>query len=186
MPLVALYDANVLYPSTLRDLLIRVAQAGLVQAKWTDAILDEVFRNLTAKRPDLDARRLERTRQLMCAAVRDSKVVDYEPLIDAVTLPDSGDRHVLAAAVKARAQTIVTFNLKDFPAARLAPWDIAASHPDAFLEAQADRAPSVVYGAVRQIADSRRRPPGTVDDVLDSLRREGMLATVAALGGGSS
>jgi hypothetical protein len=53
---VVLYDANVLYPSTLRDLLIRVSQAGLVQAKWSDQILDEVFRNLTANRPDLDRR----------------------------------------------------------------------------------------------------------------------------------
>ncbi len=46
MAFVVLYDANVLYPSTLRDLLIRIAQAGLVQAKWTDQILDEVFRNI--------------------------------------------------------------------------------------------------------------------------------------------
>ncbi len=36
MAFIAVYDANVLYPSTLRDVLIRVAQAGLVQAKWTD------------------------------------------------------------------------------------------------------------------------------------------------------
>jgi hypothetical protein len=41
MPFTVVYDANVLYPSSLRDLLIRVAQAGLVQAKWTEAILDE-------------------------------------------------------------------------------------------------------------------------------------------------
>ena len=51
MSFVVVYDANVLYPSTLRDLLIRLAQAGLVQAKWTDRILDEVFDNLTANRP---------------------------------------------------------------------------------------------------------------------------------------
>ena len=42
MTFVVVYDANVLYPSTLRDLLIRIAQAGLVQAKWTEQILDEV------------------------------------------------------------------------------------------------------------------------------------------------
>ncbi len=41
MGFVAVYDACVLYPSTLRDLLIRIAQAGLVQAKWTDTILDK-------------------------------------------------------------------------------------------------------------------------------------------------
>jgi hypothetical protein len=61
MAVVAVYDANVLYPSVLRDVLIRVAAAGLVQAKWTETILDETFRNLRANRPDLDAGRLERT-----------------------------------------------------------------------------------------------------------------------------
>lgn len=53
MVLVAVYDASVLYPGTTRDLLIRIAQAGLVQAKWTDAILDEVFTSLADNRPDL-------------------------------------------------------------------------------------------------------------------------------------
>jgi hypothetical protein len=64
MPLIAVYDANVLYPSTLRDVLIRGAIAGLVQAKWTDQILDETFRNVKANRPDLSPERLDRTRLL--------------------------------------------------------------------------------------------------------------------------
>jgi hypothetical protein len=81
MAFIAVYDACVLYPSTLRDLLIRIAQTGLVQAKWTDAILDEVFRNLEENRPDLDVDRLKRTRELMTGAVRDVLVVGYEPLI---------------------------------------------------------------------------------------------------------
>lgn len=55
-----MYDANALHPSTLRDLLIRIAQAGLVQAKRTEQILDEVFTNLRANRPDLDPTRLDR------------------------------------------------------------------------------------------------------------------------------
>ncbi len=115
MAFVALYDASVLYPSTLRDLLISIAQDGLVQAKWTDRVLDETFGNLKAKRPDLDSARLDRTRQAMMRAVGDCMVRGYEPLIGAVELPGPDDRHVLAAAVRAKAQVIVTFNLKDFP-----------------------------------------------------------------------
>ena len=103
MAFVAVYDASVLYPSTTRDLLIRIAQAGLAQAKWTDAILDEVFTSLVKNRPDLDPTRLDRTRELMAAAIRDVLVVGYEPLIDALDLPDPDDRHVLAAAIRARA-----------------------------------------------------------------------------------
>jgi hypothetical protein len=42
MAFIVVYDANVLYPNTLRDLLIRIAnQPHLVQAKWTDRILDD-------------------------------------------------------------------------------------------------------------------------------------------------
>jgi hypothetical protein len=53
MPALAVYDANVLYPNTLRDLLIRLARAGVVRAKWTDRILDETFEALRRTRPDI-------------------------------------------------------------------------------------------------------------------------------------
>jgi hypothetical protein len=119
MAFVVVYDACVLYPSTLRDLLIRIAQARLVQAKWTDQILDEVFRNLREDRPDLDPSKLARTRTLMNQAIPDCLVTGYEALIDSVKIPDPDDRHVVAAAIRAQAQTIVTTNLKDFPQAQL-------------------------------------------------------------------
>ncbi|CEG86735.1 Putative uncharacterized protein ORF C57 [Propionibacterium freudenreichii] len=130
---VVVYDANVLYPSTLRDVLIRVGLARLVQPKWTEQILDEVFRNLRANRPDLDPARLNRTRELMSASLRDVTVTDYQDLIKDLTLPDPDDRHVLAAAIRAGAQLIVTKNLRDFPAEALAPWGVEAKHPDEFL-----------------------------------------------------
>lgn len=60
-PLIAVYDANALYSAPLRDLLIRLAQAGLVRAKWTDAIHDEWIRNVVANCPHLSAERLART-----------------------------------------------------------------------------------------------------------------------------
>lgn len=186
MSFVVLYDANVLYPSTLRDLLIRVAQAGLVQAKWADQILDEVFGNLTMNRPDLGPQRLTRTRELMNSAVRDCLVTGYESLVDALDLPDPDDRHVLAAAIKARAQVIVTHNLKDFPSTVLEAWDMEAKSADAFILDQIDLSHDAVYGAVQRIADSRRNPPATLADVLAMLERDGLVDTVAALRSDSS
>ena len=90
VPFVVIYDASVLYPSTLRDLLIRVAQSGLVQARWTEEILDEMFAALKRDRPDLDPVKLDRTRSLMATAVRDWKITGYEPLVDSLKLPDPG------------------------------------------------------------------------------------------------
>ena len=132
-PVTAIYDANVLYPAPLRDLFIRLAQSGLVQAKWTDTIHDEWVRNVLKDNPGLPAGRLERTRTLMNDAVRDCLVTGYEDLIASLFLPDPDDRHVLAAAIRAGARVIVTFNLKDFPPETLAQFDIEPQHPDDFL-----------------------------------------------------
>ncbi|MEU6129610.1 PIN domain-containing protein [Saccharopolyspora sp. NPDC047091] len=181
MAFTVVYDANVLYPSTLRDLLIRLAQAGLVQAEWTDQILDETFRNLRRNRPDLDPRNLDRTRELMLRAVRDCLVKGYEPLIDVLDLPDPDDRHVLAAAIKARAQLIVTWNLKDFPAEALVSWQVEAKHPDAFVLDQIHLDHAAVYAALQRMADSCSAPPLTVGDVLSRLGRDGLVESTAAL-----
>ena len=184
MPFVVVYDASVLYPSTLRDLLIRVAQTGLVHARWTEQILDEMFTALLRDRPGLDAAKLGRTRTLMSMAIRDWKVTGYEPLIDSLKLPDPDDRHVLAAAIRAGAQVIVTANLRDFPPADVRPWDIEVQSPDEFVRDQISLNRAAVYAAVQQIADSWRNPPGSFDDVLDRLERNGLPVSVAELRGG--
>jgi predicted nucleic acid-binding protein len=111
------YDACVLYPSVVRDVLIRVAIEGTVRAHWSDRILDEVFRNLKKNRPDLDPAKLDRTGVSWRRHLRDANVTGYESIIDGLVLPDPDDRHVLAAAMRAGAQVIVTDNLKHFPAA---------------------------------------------------------------------
>ena len=108
--IIAVYDANILYPAPLRDLFVRIAQSGLVQAKWTETIHEEWIRNVLKNRQDTTLERLTRTRQLMDTAVRDCLVTGYEILIDSMTLPDPNDRHVLAAAIRAGADAIVTFN----------------------------------------------------------------------------
>jgi hypothetical protein len=79
---------------------------------------------------------------------------------------------------------IVTSNLRDFPAADLQPWEIEAKSPDDFVRDQISLNRDVVYAAVQQIADSWRRPPGSVDDVLDRLERGGLAVSVAELRAG--
>lgn len=96
--------------------MVRVVLAGLVRAHWTDQIHDEWTRNVLANRPELAASSIERSRQLMDAHVHDALVTGYEDLVPTLSLPDSDDRHVLAAAVRIRATVIVTFNLSDFSA----------------------------------------------------------------------
>ena len=94
---------------------MHLALTDLFRAKWTDDIHEEWMRSVLKNRPDLRREQLERTRDLMNAHVRDCLVTGYEDLIDSLALPDPDDRHVLAAAIRAGAEVIVTFNLKDFP-----------------------------------------------------------------------
>src|SRR5579863_3435415 len=100
MPFIVVYDANPLVGNTQRDLLIRIAQTGLVQAKWTDRILDEVIAALGKNRPDISPEKLTRLRELMIRAVPDGLISGHEPLIDGLYMRDPDDRHVLAAAIK--------------------------------------------------------------------------------------
>jgi len=181
MALCVVYDACVLFPAPLRDLLMRVAHAGLVRARWSENILDECFRNILIVRPELEPKVLARTRQLMNAAVADCVVVDYEPLVEGLELPDPDDRHVLAAAIHGGASTIVTMNLRDFPERCLAPHAVEARHPDDFVLDLIETAPGAVASIVVEQAAALKNPPRSPAELLETLRNQGLVRSVAKL-----
>jgi hypothetical protein len=168
-----LFDACVLYPAPLRDLLMHLATTGLFRAKWTDAIHDEWIDSLLKERSDLHREQLERTRELMNAHVLDCLVTGYEPLIAAIVLPDPNDRHVLAAAIKSGSDMIVTFNLKHFPSSCLGPYGIEVTHPDDFVSYQLDQSPNIVCDAAKRHRESLKKPPKSVAEYLETLVRQG-------------
>src|SRR3954469_22220568 len=127
-PFKVVLDANVLYPFSLRDTLLRAASEGLFQLYWSDQILEEARRSLVSSGRMTDDR-AARLRSVMEEAFPEAMVTGHEPLIAAMK-NDEKDRHVVAAAVKAGAQVIVTSNLKHF---RELPEGIEAQSPDDFL-----------------------------------------------------
>lgn len=175
------YDACVLYPAPLRDLLMRIAIAGVVRARWTEQILDEMVAAILSQRADLDRRSLDRTRDRMCTAVPDCLITGFEGLIPSVSLPDANDAHVVAAAIRAGAQAIVTFNLRDFPDHDLERWNMEAKHPDEFVLDSIDLAPGVIVQCVTEQAAALTNPAQTTEDVLETLRCGGLVRSVAAL-----
>lgn len=184
MAFVVIYDACVLYPAPLRDLLIGIAAVpGAVQARWTDAILDECFKNILQGGSDLDAKKLEVTRERMVTAVPDCLVTGYEGLIAGLQLPDPNDRHVLAAAIRANAQAIITFNLKDFPEDVLAEYDIEPKHPDDFVMETLDLAQGLVVQVITEQLARLKNPPKTIHQLLDTLREQRLVQSVARLRG---
>ncbi|MGI8417531.1 MAG: hypothetical protein ACR2P2_15295 [Nakamurella sp.] len=87
MPLAAVYDACVLYPSVTRDLLMRTALAGTVRARWSPMILEELRRNLLESRPDITGDQHARMVDAMNRALPDALVTRFENLIEAFNLP---------------------------------------------------------------------------------------------------
>jgi cytosine/adenosine deaminase-related metal-dependent hydrolase len=175
------YDACVLYPAPLRDLLMHLALSDLYRARWSDMIHDEWIRNVQVNRPDLSPERLDKTRALMNHAVRDCLVTGFEYLIASVNLPDPDDRHVVAAAIHSGASLIVTFNLKDFPLETLKPYNLAAQHPDDFIVDLLDLHPARVLEAAANHRRSLKSPPKTADEYLDTLLAQGLTQTVAVM-----
>lgn len=174
-------DACVLYPATLRNVLMQLATTSLFRAKWTDAIREEWTRNLLQDKPDITGEQVAKLCELMEAAVPDCLVTGYQPLVDGLTLPDPDDRHVLAAAIRCHAAVIVTTNLKDFPAEVIAPLGVRAQHPDEFITHLLDLDTGAVCNAVKTVRARLKKPPRSVEELLDLLQKQGLPESVSVL-----
>jgi len=166
---IAVLDANVLIPNALCDFLLRLAEEELYQPRWSSAILAEVRRHVPVP-PEAIGRRIA----FMNAAFEDALVTGYESLIDQMR-NDPKDRHVLAAAVAAGADSIITCNLKDFPLAACESYGVVAEHPDAVLLDLWVREPRILLRVLGEQAAStgRRGTRLTVHQVLDYLASAG-------------
>lgn len=102
-------------------------------------------------------------------------------MISILDLPDPDDRHVLAAAIRARAQVIVTFNEKHFPADTLTEYDITTQHPDTFLRHLIDLAPGPVRARIEEMVNALKNPPMTIEDYISLLERHSLPESAAAL-----
>lgn len=165
-PFIVVLDANVLFPFSLRDTLLRAAAAGFYQVRWSSQILDETTRNLVAS-GTMSEERAQRLRAIMEREFPEAEVTGHEELIGAMRNHEK-DRHVAAAAVKAGAQVITTANLKDFTEL---PEGIDAQSPDAFLCNLFDLDPEGFVDLLREQAEDLVNPPMTFDELLDRLAR---------------
>jgi len=94
MVYVVVLDACVLFPASLRDTLLRAAQADLYSLQLTDEILEEVYRNLVKKTmPENKALRLI---SMIREKFNDGLISDHEHLIQSMPINEK-DKHVLAA-----------------------------------------------------------------------------------------
>lgn len=164
----AVLDACVLYPVGLRDTLLNVAEAGLYRVLWTEEILSETTRNIVDDTPGLTAEHLDITFSAMRRAFPEAMIHNYEHLVDSMT-NDPKDRHVLAAAVVAHADVVVTDNLRHFLPEACDPHGMRAQSPDEFLLEALERRPQLIADVLRAQAARKSRPPMSLDEMLNRL-----------------
>lgn len=174
-PAIAIYDACILYPFHLRNVIVQAAVDGLVDARWTDTIHNEWIRNLLANTPDLPAEHLQATKRLMNVAVPEATITGYERHIQTVNLPDPDDRHVAAAAIEAGASIIVTWNLRDFPVAELRRHGLVRQSPDAFLVGLYEQAPDMLVASLANARSNLSRSRVSAAGFVSILRDQKMV-----------
>ncbi len=168
-----LLDACVLYPTVMREVLIGAAKAGLYQPLWSDRILEE-WRRAAARSGPVDGMQAEGEIALLRGAFPTATVSGFEQIEPRLYLPDSGDVHVLAAAIKGSADTIITMNAKDFPRHTLAEEGIQRLDPDQFLMSLHDSAPDAVAALVETVRSNAERMDDAPRDIRPLMKKARM------------
>lgn len=151
--------------------MLRVAEQGFYQPLWSDRILGEAQAAIEEIHPGIDVHK--RFTQ-MGEAFEEATVAGWQALERTVSLPDSDDRHVVAAALRGGAQVIVTFNLRDFPQASIAQFGLSAVHPDDFLLDQFDLDPAATLQVIYDQAAHTSNPCLSAKDLVVLLSRAGV------------
>jgi len=166
---IAVLDACVLYPTVLRQILLGCGEAGLFTPIWSDRLAEEWIRAAARNGGPADeqiarAEAAEADRRFPAARVAPGDSA-------ALWLPDPADIHVLATAIAARADMIVTLNLKDFPARELGAHGLAARAPDPVLMDLWLDTPDPVEAIVRGVQAEAERLSGHAQPLRPLLKR---------------
>lgn len=168
-------DTNIIFPVVIRDLLFWFAHYELYTPKWSANIFDE-WKDVMMRKGVSEEEALKRV-NVANKAFPDALVLNYESLIDQLDLPDVKDRHVLAAAIKANANLIVTNNLKDFPSAYLETFGLKAISADDFLTDIIDLNHDIAIAAFKELVLNKRNPEMDEYQVLERFRMNGLIDT---------
>lgn len=162
-------DSCVMFPMYLRDTLLCTAEAGLYQPHWSQEILDGATRNLVSQGTMTVERAISLETKIKKAFAEAMIEVPVE--LAQVMTNHPSDLHVLAAAVTAKADIIVTSNLKHFQAKDLDPWNIKAQSPDDFLTYLYDLYLDRMVEVVRRQSQVLKKPPMTIAELLALLSK---------------
>jgi predicted nucleic acid-binding protein len=177
-----LIDANVLFPTVLREILLQVARRGRFTPLWSPRILEEWARATVKLGPEAEAI----ARGEIARLARDWPAASIPPRdgdLARLWLPDPADVHVLAAAIAGHADMILTMNARDFPRGLLAEEGLSRADPDSFLLGLWKAGPASVEAAVDEVHAEAQRLAGQPLEPRLLLRRARLPRLAKALAG---
>lgn len=163
-----------------------MAEADFFRLRWSAKILDEtenaICSILTKRGDEAAADHASKARKIMEQAFDDAMIGNCDSMLDACKgLPDPGDAHVLAAALKTQAAVIVTENVKDFPEEILSPVNLEVRTTDAFIADTIALDPGRAVAAVRAMRLRLKRPEKTADQLLLDMEAVGLIESADVL-----
>ncbi|MFK8029851.1 MAG: PIN domain-containing protein [Gammaproteobacteria bacterium] len=178
-PCTAVIDACVLCSPLKRNIVASFAEAGLFHIRWSDEIMDETEKAISIVAAKHSHKNIAvyagSIRSLLNQAFKEATVSGYDSLGKTIgKVPDEGDRHVMAAALKAKAEFIVTENLRDFPRRVLKKYGIEAKSSDTFIADTIDSNPSVAIAALNQLLTRLNKSEHTLETLMIRMKHCGL------------
>lgn len=174
-PFAIVVDANLLAGALTRNIILSLAEAGFFRPYWSFRILDE-FERYCAKRTG-SPENAKKQRLRIEAVFPEAIVGGIDAIEEGLNLPDLDDRHVLAAAIKAKAEVIVTENLKDFPVSEMELHDIQVLTLDQFVADILDLAGPEAIAALRLMRERFENPEITAKELILKVETLGLSET---------
>jgi PIN domain len=172
-------DTNTLYPISIADLILRLAEIGLISLAWTEYLLDEVERVL------VDHKGLSgRAARYFCDCIRQTfpdgrlERASYEHLIDSRRGPDKDDHEHSAAVAAGNVDVVLTADRIGFPTTDIFP--ARSERPDDYLADLLETFPLELIQVVQDMAHSRHEPQ-PIGDTIEALRKAGLVKFAAAI-----
>ena len=171
-------DANVLFSALQRNVALTLAESGFFRPRWSSTVLDELERNLAGR---IGEEKAAKQRARIERAFPEGLVGLDGPKEIAPQLPDPDDRHVLAAAIGAKAAQIVTWNLKHFPPAALEPFEIEAVTPDELFSNTIELSETTAVAALSRMRKRLANPAFDADALILRMEQQGLSQTASIL-----
>ena len=171
----------VLYPTVMREIVLGVAKTGAFTPFWSPRILEEWARAAVKLGPEGEAQARAEI-ALLRAAWPEQEITPPEALNARLWLPDENDIHVLAAAVSASTDAIMTLNAKDFPRNLLAEEGLERVDPDSFLMRLWQDNPDAVARVAQDVLKAAIRLSGKPWDLRALLKKARLPRLAKALG----